>query len=66
MATFAFQMVAALSERSFGQGGVLMPQTLRFFIKYFGDFRSIMRLNTRWSNLPLLGLKQSKTKGCYT
>lgn len=26
MATFAFQMVAALSERSFGQGGVLMPQ----------------------------------------
>lgn len=27
-------------------------------IKYFGDFRSIMRLDTRWSNLPLLGLKQ--------
>lgn len=64
MATFTFQMTAALSERWLGQtslGEVTMAQPFEVLsIKYAGDPRTIMRLATRWSNLSLLGHKETK------
>ena len=64
MATFAFQMVAALSGRWLGlthkggTHGTALGQSA--YINYFGDFRTIMALDTRWSNLSLLGPKEAK------
>lgn len=64
MATFTFQMAAALSERWLGQpslGEVTMAQPFEVLsIKYFGDPKTIMRLATRWSNLSLIGHKETK------